>query len=131
MNIVVGFINTAEGRAGLARAIEEARLRGARLVVVRSTHGREPDEEVVTYREELSEVEHQLAEAGVPHSVHLLARGNSPGEDLIQVASEEEAEMIVIGLRRRSPVGKALLGSNAQGILLDADCPVLAVKASE
>jgi nucleotide-binding universal stress UspA family protein len=131
MNIVVGFVNTAEGRAALARAIEEARLREAKLVVVRSTHGRESDEDVVTYQEELSEVDRQLTQAGIPHSVHYLARGNSPSEDLVEVASEEKAEMIVIGLRRRSPVGKALLGSNAQGILLDADCPVLAVKASK
>ena len=94
--------------------------------MVRSANGREPDEDVVTYQEELNEVDRQLVEAGIADSTHYLARGNSPSEDLVQVASEEKAEMIVIGLRRRSPVGKALLGSNAQGILLDADCPVLA-----
>ena len=76
-------------------------------------------------------VDGQLDEAGIPHSLHYLARGNSPSEDLVKVASEEGAEMIIIGLRRRSPVGKALMGSNAQSILLEADCPVLAVKASE
>ena len=53
----------------------------------------------------------------------------SPAEDLIGVAEEEAADFIVIGLRRRSPVGKLILGSNAQRILLDASCPVLAVKA--
>ena len=58
-----------------------------------------------------------------------LVRGNDPAEDLISVAEEENADFIVIGLRRRSPVGKLILGSNAQRILLDAPCPVLAVKA--
>jgi nucleotide-binding universal stress UspA family protein len=54
-----------------------------------------------------------------------------PAEDLINVAEEVNADLIVIGLRRRSPVGKLILGSNAQRILLDAPCPVLAVKAAE
>ncbi len=54
-----------------------------------------------------------------------------PAEDLINVAGEVSADFIVIGLRRRSPVGKLILGSNAQRILLDAPCPVLAVKAAE
>ena len=50
-------------------------------------------------------------------------------EDLLLVSGEVHAELIVIGLRRRTPVGKLILGSNAQRILLDAVCPVLAVKA--
>jgi nucleotide-binding universal stress UspA family protein len=49
----------------------------------------------------------------------------------IAAADRTDAEFIVIGLRRRSPVGKLLLGSNAQRVLLDASCPVLAVKAEE
>jgi nucleotide-binding universal stress UspA family protein len=56
-------------------------------------------------------------------------RGLDPAEDLLKVAEEVSAELIIIGLRRRSPVGKLILGSNAQRILLDAPCPVLAVKA--
>ena len=58
-----------------------------------------------------------------------LVRGNEPSVDLIEVAEEVNADFIVIGLRRRSPVGKLILGSNAQRILLEAPCPVLAVKA--
>ena len=57
-----------------------------------------------------------------------LVRGNEPAEDLITVANETDADLIVIGLRRRTPVGKLILGSNAQRILLDAPCAVLAVK---
>ena len=61
--------------------------------------------------------------------VRQLVRGFEPAEDLISIAEDSHAELIVIGLRRRSPVGKLILGSNAQRILLDAHCPVLAVKA--
>ena len=52
-----------------------------------------------------------------------------PAEDLIVVAEETDASLIIIGLRRRTPVGKLILGSNAQRVLLDAPCDVLAVKA--
>ena len=73
----------------------------------------------------------QLEAAGVEHEIRQLVRGMDPAEDLINVADEVAADIIVIGLRRRSPVGKLISASNAQRILLDAPCPVLAVKAAE
>ena len=45
------------------------------------------------------------------------------------MASKVDADLIVIGLRKRSQVGKLVMGSNAQEILMAAACPVLAVKA--
>ncbi len=62
------------------------------------------------------------------HKMLTRFRTLEPAEDLISIAEASAAELIVIGLRRRSPVGKLILGSNAQRILLDAHCPVLAVK---
>ena len=105
--IVVGYVPKPEGDAALARAIEEAKLRGDRLVVVNSHRGgREyADEQAVKDDEHMEGVKQRLAEYG--------------------------ADLIVIGLRRRSPVGKLILGSNAQRILLDAHCAVLAVKAGD
>lgn len=131
MKIVVGFIKNAAGNAALDRAIEEAQLRQAKLVVVHSMEGgdKEGAEEVLAYREELEAVARRLVDLDIPHEIHEFVRGKSPSEDLIQCARDEEADLIVIGLRRRSPVGKLLMGSNAQEILLDAECPVLAVKA--
>ena len=130
-SIVVGYVPKAEGRAALRRAADEARLRNLRLVVINSHRGgREFDrEDAIESEAQLDEVRNELDKAGVEHEVRQLVRGLDPAEDLIGVAEELDAELIVIGLRRRSPVGKLILGSNAQRVLLDAACPVLAVKA--
>ena len=131
--IVVGYVPKPEGRAALHRAAAEARLRNARLVVVNSHRGgREFDrDDAIESEEQLEEVRRELKESGVEHEVRQLVRGLDPADDLVNVATEVNADIIVIGLRRRSPVGKLILGSNAQRVLLDAPCPVLAVKASE
>ncbi len=117
--IVVGYSDRPEGRAALRRALAEATLRGASLVVL---HG--PDDD-------LDELETELRGAGVAHRLESSADGVDLAEDLLELAEGVGAAFIVIGLRRRSPVGKLLLGSNAQRVLLDAACPVLAVKAEQ
>jgi nucleotide-binding universal stress UspA family protein len=130
--IVVGYVPKPEGEAALRLAAEEAQLRGASLVVVSSHRGRDlNDEESVRSEAHLDAVREQLATAGIEHEVRHLVRGLDPAEDLVSVAEEVSADIIIIGLRRRSPVGKLILGSNAQRVLLDAPCPVLAVKAAE
>ncbi|HEX2175011.1 MAG TPA: universal stress protein [Nocardioidaceae bacterium] len=132
-SIVVGYVPKAEGHAALRRAADEARLRNSRLVVINSHRGGRDfaGEDAIESESQLEEVRKQLDDAGVEHEIRQLVRGLDPAEDLISIAEEVGAELIVIGLRRRSPVGKLILGSNAQRVLLDAACPVLAVKAAE
>ena len=129
--IVVGYVPKAEGRAALRRAAEEAKLRGTKLVVVNSHRGgQEFDADAATQAErEMNKVRKVLDDSGVEYEIRQLVRGFEPAEDLISIAEANNAELLVIGLRRRSPVGKLILGSNAQRVLLDAPCPVLAVKA--
>lgn len=129
MKIMVGYIDTPEGRAALDRAAEEARLRSAHLVVVHSMRGDEDAREFITSRRQLAQLEERLATAGIDHEIRQLARGVPAGEDLVEFAEAEEIDLIVIGVRRRSPVGKLVLGSNAQDVILNADCAVLAVKS--
>ena len=132
MRIVAGFLRSPEGQAALTRAIEETRLRDAELLVVHSLKVGERDEleQVLSYREAFEQMEKELDQADIRYRLLEYARGNTPSEDLLQAAEDEDADLIVIGIRRRSPVGKLLLGSNAQEILLSADCAVLAVKAA-
>jgi nucleotide-binding universal stress UspA family protein len=128
VTIVVGFVPTKEGRAALARAVEEAKGRHSRLVVINSHRGSLDDEQARAAEQELQRVTDEMSASGAEIEVRQLVRGNEPAEDLIAVANETSADLIVIGLRRRTPVGKLILGSNAQRILLDAPCAVLAVK---
>ena len=133
MSVVVGYVSTKEGKAALRRAAEECALRSADLIVVHSTRGgRHADgDEILEIDAELDDVEARVKAAGLNVEIRHLVRGNEPAEDIIGLANEREVDLIVIGLRRRTPVGKLILGSNAQRILLDASCPALAVKAED
>jgi len=127
--VVVGYVAKPEGEAALGAAVDEARLRDATLVAVLSHVAGSDDSTGHDGVELRRRVETVLLESGVAFEVRGLTQGSDPADDIVTVAAELTAELIVIGLRRRSPVGKLLLGSNAQRILLDASCPVLAVKA--
>ena len=128
--VVVGYVPKPEGEAALEKAVQEAELRGLKLVVVSSQRGGPDYDEkaAAAHDAALDDVRRKLDAKGVPYVVRQLVRGFDPADDLISIAEANAAELIVIGLRRRSPVGKLILGSNAQRILLDAHCPVLAVK---
>lgn len=140
MKIVVGYSATDEGAAALDRAIEEARLRDAELHLVRVLPGliaenprrvREHEEQQRTAREELGDIERRLEGEGVQSVVRVLDSdaAESPSRAVLDYVRNAPADLLVIGLRHRSPVGKLVLGSTSQDLLLGAPCPVLAVKA--
>ncbi len=130
MPIVVGYVPSPEGRAALSRAVEEARLRGRRLVVVNASRGDALVDRRHASTQDWESVRQSLTDSGVEFEVTQQVEARDPGEQVLDVAQQTNAELIVIGLRRRTPVGKLILGSQAQTILLEADCPVLAVKAA-
>jgi nucleotide-binding universal stress UspA family protein len=78
----------------------------------------------------LDEVRGRLDAAGVVYEIEQQVRGHEASDELVAAADRVAASLIVIGLRRRTATGKLITGSQAQRILLDANCPVLAVKAS-
>jgi len=128
MSVVVGYVPTREGETALDHAVREARSREARLVVVNNSRGDALVDERYADDDQLAILRARLADTGVDHEVVHTMRGREASEEILAVAEERRADLIVIGLRRRSPVGKLLLGSTAQRVLLDAPCPVLAVK---
>ena len=128
MSVVVGYVPTREGETALDHAMSEARSRGDRLVVVNTSRGDALVDERYVDDDQLASLRAKLADSGVDHEVVHTMRGRDASEEILAVAEERRAQLVVIGLRRRSPVGKLLLGSTAQRVLLDAPCPVLAVK---
>jgi nucleotide-binding universal stress UspA family protein len=128
--VVVGYVPRPEGEAALLRAVDEARLRSLDLVVVNSQREDHTDEEWVRKTEsDLAAARERLARSGVRYELRETVAGPAGVEELVTIAEEADAQLVVIGIRRRSPVGKLILGTRAQRIMLDAPCPVLAVKA--
>lgn len=133
MTIVVGYVPTPEGEAALEHALVQARLHapssGARLVVVNTSRGDRLVDERYALDEQVARLQERLDDAGVEHLLVHGVRGREAHEELLEAAREHRADLVVIGLRRRTPVGKLILGSTAQRVLLESPCPVLAVKA--
>jgi nucleotide-binding universal stress UspA family protein len=130
MTIVVGYVPTPEGEAALTAAVAESRLRDQPLHVVNSSRGDTLADRRFASEQALAAVRTRLDEAGVVYEIDQQVRGHDASEEVVEAADRVQASLIVIGMRRRTPTGKLLTGSQAQRILLDAHCPVLAVKAS-
>lgn len=133
MAVVVGFIDNPEGRQALDLAIEEAERRQTRLIVVHSMRGgfKTKEDEYINYRQALEDLDQELTERGVEHEIHEYVRDQTPAQDLTEAVDEFDAELLVIGYKRRTATGKALLGSHAQEVLMNATVPVLAVMAPD
>ncbi|HSU35039.1 MAG TPA: universal stress protein [Propionibacteriaceae bacterium] len=127
--IVVGYIPTPEGRAALARGVTEAKLRDAKLVVVNTSRGDAWLDERYVQGDVLAALAAELEQVGVQTELRQVEDGHDVAEALEEIGTEVDADLIVIGLRRRSPVGKLILGSAASRILLTVKQPVLTVKA--
>ncbi|GAA3835230.1 MULTISPECIES: universal stress protein [Brevibacterium] len=130
MTILVGYSPSPEGKAAVAFGIEQARAFDDTLIVLNAGIGETPDERGVATNTDMDELKETLRASEVSHEILQFLRGNDPVEELLALAeATEDTRMIVIGSRRRSPVGKLIMGSTAQRIILEADVPVVSVKA--
>ncbi len=130
MTFLVAYNGSKESKAALDLAIKQAVVFDAKVVVITSMEGgySEKPEDIARVNRELEGVGRQLKDAGVDHEVHEMARGLSPGEDIVFFAAENQIDQIFVGIEKKSKTRKLLLGSTAQYIILKANCPVTTIK---
>ena len=130
MKILVGYDGSAPSKEALDLARKHAAAFGATVDVVTSMEGGagQQQEEIEKAERGLEWAKSLFADKKIPCRSHLLIRGMSPGEDLVEFAKDSKVDEIIVGVKRRSKVGKLLLGSTAQYAILYAHCPVVTVK---
>jgi nucleotide-binding universal stress UspA family protein len=130
MKFLVAYNGSAESKAALDLAIKHAALFKAKVFVITSMEGghSEKPEDIARVNQELDLVRRQLENAGVEHEVQEMARGLSPGEDIVIFAQDNHIDQIFVGIEKKSRTRKLLLGSTAQYIILKAACPVTTIK---
>ena len=130
MTIAVAHQVSATSRLALIEAVKEANYRGTDLAVLHVVESIDADNKEA-YRLGVSDEIEKVVGTGPPVSwqLHLETAGGDLGDALLRLVDAVGAELLVIGARRRSPMGKALMGSVAQTVILEASLPVLVVKA--
>ena len=128
MTIVVAYAPRPEGLAALDKGIEIAKRRKERLVVVNAGPGGAKDDPALADVLDVEKIERRLSEPGLDAEFKQFVRGKNAVEEIEAMVEELPASLLIIGLRKRSPVGKLIMGSVAQRIIIDAACPVVAVK---
>lgn len=128
MTVIVGYIPTPEGEAALQEATREAERRDVELVVLNSARREAYVDDRYAQDGQWKAIEERLGQSGIRFRLLRPESTHDTATDLIEAAEQYGADLLVIGLRRRSAVGKLILGSTAQRVLLQASCPVLAVK---
>ena len=130
MKILVGYDGSNVAKEALALAKKHAKIFAASVEIVTSlTKGTENEREDIEQAERgLEYAKGLFVEKNIACNTHLLIRGLSPGEDIVEFAKEKNVDEIIVGVKRRSKVGKILLGSTAQYVILKAHCPVVSVK---
>jgi len=129
MTILVAYAPRPEGRAALAKGIQMAIAQNEKLVVVNASPGGPHKDPALADSHDTEWVRRELAASGLEAEFKQFVRGKDAVEEIQELAESLPASLLVIGLRKRTPVGKLIMGSTAQEILLTVDCPVLAVKA--
>ena len=130
MTVLVAYVPRPEGQAALDKGIEVAKRGNERLVVVNASPGGSKEDPSLADVQDYERVQQLLSDSGLDTELKQFVRGKNAVEEIEGLVESLSASLLIIGLRKRSPVGKLIMGSVAQELLLSVSCPVLAVKAA-
>jgi nucleotide-binding universal stress UspA family protein len=128
MTIVIGYVPTPVGDAALDAGLAEAAAHGDDVVILNSPRRRSTVDGDLIDETAAADLVARARAAGVSATVDQAEHGAELVDAFRTVVERTSARMAVIGVRRRSPVGKLVMGSDAQRLLLELDVPILAVK---
>lgn len=129
MKILVAYDENTSFERVLDQAVKRAKRLNAFVYLIRTCSSERSAREISEFTFKLNELRRERFKAeGIESESHVLIRGLAPGEDIVQYAGEKGVDEIIIGIKKRSKIGKALFGSTAQYVILEAPCPVLSVK---
>ena len=129
MTILVAYVPRPEGQAALNKGIEIAKHRNEQLIVVNASPGGTAEDPSFADAQDYERVQEILANTGLTTDFKQYVRGKNAVQEIEALVESLQVSMLIIGLRKRSPVGKLIMGSVAQELLLSVSCPVLAVKS--
>lgn len=130
MKILIGYDGSRGAENALALALNHATAFEAAVVIITSLQ-QSPVLHKIDIEKAQSELEYARTAfnvAGIECDTHVSVSYRTPGEDLVHYARENRIRCILIGLKKRSKVGKLVFGSTAQYVILEAPCPVISVK---
>lgn len=127
------FLVAYDGSEASNRAIEiaklEARAFSAKMhIFTTTTLNRKAGEEYEAVITRLEKIKKDFENLGIDSETNLISGTLDSGEEMVKFVAENSIDKIIIGIRKRSKVGKLLMGSASQYVILEASCPVLVVK---
>jgi nucleotide-binding universal stress UspA family protein len=131
MGILVGYDGSNVAKAAIKLAVQHAETFGTEIdvvSVVAQSHDLGYDEIRRSERDFEEEIRTLIGTSSIPYQTHLIVTNQSAGEVLVEFAERHQSREIVIGVRRRSKVGKLVFGSTAQFVILQAECPVVSIR---
>ena len=129
MTILVAYVSRPEGRAALDKAIEISKERQEPLLIVNAGPGGQQEDASLVPAFEVEQIEEQIAAQGIQGEFKQFVRGKNAVDEINDLVETRDISVLIIGLRKRNALGKLIMGSVAQDILMTVPCPVLCVKA--